>query len=229
MELGGNAPFIVFEDADVDKAVEAAMTAKMRHNAEACTAANRFYVHDNIRAEFTGKFVQAMEALRVGPGSEDGTEVGPLASKAALEGLQEAVDAALQAGAKRATGTDVPAGPGYYFAPTVLTDVAPDADILNHELFGPVAPIVGFTDEDHVVAMANATDMGLGSYIFSADLARALRVAERVHAGMVGVNTGIFSDPAAPFGGVKQSGIGREGGHHGIHEFLETKYIAVQW
>jgi len=229
MELGGNAPFIIFEDADIDKAVEAAMTAKMRHNAEACTAANRFYVHDAIREEFTAKFVQAMEALRLGPGQDEGTEVGPLASKAALEGLQDAVASALQAGAQRATRTDIPDGPGYYFPPTVLTNVAPDAAILNHELFGPVAPVVGFTDEDHVVTMANATDMGLGSYVFSADLARALRVAERVHAGMVGVNTGIFSDPAAPFGGVKQSGIGREGGHHGIHEFLETKYIAVQW
>ena len=229
MELGGNAPFIVFEDADIDKAVDAAMTAKMRHNAEACTAANRFYVHEAIREEFTAKFVTAMEALRLGPGHQEATEVGPMASKAALEGLQEAVDLAIQAGAERATSSEVPPGPGYYFAPTVLTNVAPDAGILNHELFGPVAPVVGFTDENHVVTMANATDMGLGSYVFSADLARALRVAERIHAGMVGVNTGIFSDPAAPFGGVKQSGIGREGGHHGIHEFLETKYIAVQW
>lgn len=229
MELGGNAPFIVFEDADIDKAVASAMTAKMRHNAEACTAANRFYVHDAVREEFTAKFATAMGELRLGPGHELTSEVGPMASKAALEGLEDAVAQAIDAGARRITGTNVPDGTGYYFPPTVLTDVAPDAAILDHELFGPVAPIVGFTDEEHVVAMANATEMGLGAYIFSADLARALRVAERVHAGMIGVNTGIFSDPAAPFGGVRQSGIGREGGHHGIHEFLETKYLAVQW
>lgn len=229
MELGGNAPFIVFDDADMDLAVSSAIVAKMRHNAEACTAANRFYVHDAVRDEFTARFAAAMDGLQLGPGSDIGTEVGPMASRAGLEKLEAEVERAIAAGARRATSTAVPNGPGYYFPPTVLTDVAPDAEILNTELFGPVAPVVGFRREDEVVAMANSTELGLGSYVFSADLARALRVAEAVDAGMVGVNTGIFSDPAAPFGGTRQSGIGREGGNDGIQEFLETKYIAVQW
>lgn len=229
MELGGNAPFIVFDDADIDKSVEAAMVAKMRHNAEACTAANRFYVHERIRKEFTTKFSDAMRALRVGPGRLAETEVGPLASAKARDDLLEVVESAIGNGARLAPRGVLPGGPGYYFSPTVLTDVDPNAAILDHELFGPVAPIVSFEDDDEVVAYANATEMGLGSYVFSKDLGRALRTAERIEAGMVGVNTGIFSDPAAPFGGVRQSGIGREGGHHGIHEFLETQYIAVDW
>lgn len=229
MELGGNAPFLVFEDADIDAAVEGALTAKMRHNAEACIAANRFYVHEAVRQDFTKAFSTAMARLKVGPGRQSGVDVGPLASSHALTGVNTAVEAALADGAKRIVGGDNPKGPGFFFNPTVLANVSPDSAILDHEWFAPVAPIVGFESEDEVVQMANATEMGLGSYVYSADLGRALRVAERIDAGMVGVNTGVFSDPAAPFGGTRQSGIGREGGHHGIHEFLETKYIAVNW
>ncbi|XAS74311.1 NAD-dependent succinate-semialdehyde dehydrogenase [Micrococcaceae bacterium Sec5.1] len=229
MELGGNAPFLVFEDADIEMAVAGALTAKMRHNAEACVAANRFYVHESVRDEFTKSFSAAMSGLRVGPGRQTGIDVGPLASSAALSGVNLAVEAALAEGATRIVGGNNPGGPGYYFNPTVLSNVSPDAAILNHEWFAPVAPIVGFESEDEVIQLANSTEMGLGSYVYSSDLKRALRVAERIDAGMVGINTGVFSDPAAPFGGTRQSGIGREGGHHGIHEFLETKYIAVDW
>ncbi|KUM36378.1 NAD-dependent succinate-semialdehyde dehydrogenase [Arthrobacter sp. EpRS71] len=229
MELGGNAPFLVFEDADIDAAVEGALTAKMRHNAEACIAANRFYVHESVRDEFTRAFSAAMSRLKVGPGRQSGVDVGPLASSAALTGVNLAVEAALADGATRIVGGNNPSGPGYYFNPTVLSGVSADAAILNHEWFAPVAPIVGFESEDEVVGLANATEMGLGSYVYSSNLKRALRVAERIDAGMVGINTGVFSDPAAPFGGTRQSGIGREGGHHGLHEFLETKYIAVDW
>jgi succinate-semialdehyde dehydrogenase/glutarate-semialdehyde dehydrogenase len=229
MELGGNAPFIVFPDADVDQAVAGAVQAKMRHNAEACTAANRFYVHSRIRPEFVKKFTTAMAALRVGPGYDPSVQVGPMASARARDALRAAVSDALDSGGTLRLGSEQPDGPGYFFAPTLIDDVPGDAPILNHELFGPVAPIVEFGTTDEVVQMANNTEMGLGSYIYTGDLKLGLRIAEELHTGMVGLNTGIFSDPAAPFGGVKQSGIGREGGRHGITEFLETKYIATTW
>ncbi|MFE7419993.1 NAD-dependent succinate-semialdehyde dehydrogenase [Rhodococcus sp. NPDC057529] len=229
MELGGNAPFLVFPDADIDAAVAGALQAKMRHNAEACTAANRFYVHDTVRTEFVDKLAAAFNALRVGPGTEPGVQVGPMASAAAKESIENAVQIALDGGGKPVTGNTPHPGPGYFFTPTLIDNIAPDADILGHELFGPVAPVVEFTDTDDVIAWANSTDMGLGSYIFTGTLQHGLRVAEQLDTGMVGLNTGIFSDPAAPFGGTKQSGIGREGGRHGITEFLETKYIATTW
>jgi succinate-semialdehyde dehydrogenase/glutarate-semialdehyde dehydrogenase len=229
MELGGNAPFVVFDDADLDEAVAGAVVAKMRHNAEACTAANRFLVHRSIHDDFVDRLTKALGAMRLGPGSADESEVGPLASLAAVDGVQQAVDAAVGAGARALIGGRRLEQPGYYFPPTILVDVAHDADVLQHEMFAPVAPVVAFDSESEAVKLANDTDMGLASYIYTADLARALRVADQIDAGMVGINTGVISDPAAPFGGVKHSGVGREGGRHGITEFLETKYIAVAW
>jgi len=229
MELGGNAPFIVCEDADVDLAVESAMIAKMRHNAEACTAANRFLVHKNVKKEFSQKFSEKMRALRIGDGMNAETQVGPLASASALTGIDELVKAAIAEGATVVTGGKAGDSGGYYYLPTVLDNVAPDAALLQEEIFGPVAPIVEFETDEEAIALANAVEVGLGSYIHSRDLGRAMRIAEALEVGMVGVNTGIFSDPAAPFGGVKQSGLGREGGTHGILEFLETKYINVSW
>ncbi len=229
MELGGNAPFIVFEDADIDLAVASAMVAKMRHNAEACTAANRFLVHRSVADEFVSKFAQKMKDLRVGDGLDPQTQVGPLANANALQSMEALLQQAVATGARVVTGGSRGSETGHYFLPTVLADVQADAEILKTEIFGPIAPVVVFDTEDQVIEMANAVDVGLGSYIHTRDLGRAMRVAESLEVGMVGVNTGIFSDPAAPFGGVKQSGIGREGGHHGILEFLETKYINVTW
>lgn len=229
MELGGNAPFIVCEDADIDLAVDSAMIAKMRHNAEACTAANRFLVHSAVISEFSEKFSARMAGLRMGDGMETSTEVGPLASASALQGINELVTAAVADGATVLTGGSHGSSDGYYYLPTVLVDVAPDAAILQEEIFGPVAPIVTFETDDEAVRLANAVAVGLGSYVHSRDLGRAMRIAEQLEVGMVGINTGIFSDPAAPFGGVKESGLGREGGSHGILEFLETKYVNVSW
>ncbi|MFJ9567849.1 NAD-dependent succinate-semialdehyde dehydrogenase [Streptomyces fuscichromogenes] len=229
MELGGNAPFIVFEDADLDAAVSGALVAKMRHNAEACTAANRFYVHASVREEFVSRLAKGLEALRVGPGTDPSVQVGPMASATARDSMVEAVQSAVDSGGRVLLGGEPPKGTGYYFPPTLIDGVPSTAPVLDEELFGPVAPVVSFDSEDEAVTMANGTEMGLGSYVFTGDLRRGLGVAERLESGMVGLNTGIFSDPAAPFGGVKQSGIGREGGRHGIHEFLETKYIATQW
>lgn len=229
MELGGNAPFVVFADADLDDAVAGAVVAKMRHNAEACTAANRFLVHRSIHDEFVERLSSALGTMRLGPGSAEDSQVGPLASQAAVDGVQRAVDAAVEAGARAVIGGRRLEEPGYYFPPTILVDVAPDASVLQHEMFAPVAPVVAFDSDIQAVELANNTDMGLASYVHTADLARALRVAEQIDAGMVGINTGVISDPAAPFGGMKHSGIGREGGRHGITEFLETKYIAVAW
>jgi succinate-semialdehyde dehydrogenase/glutarate-semialdehyde dehydrogenase len=228
MELGGNAPFVVFDDADLDDAVAGAVVAKMRHNAEACTAANRFLVHRAVHDEFVARLSDALAKMKVGPGGEAGVEVGPLASSAAVESVTAAVDAAVAAGARPVVCGERPAE-GYYVAPTLLLDVAPDAAVLQHEMFAPVAPVVPFDAEAEAIALANDTEMGLASYVYSGDLAKALRVAERMDAGMTGINTGLLSDPAAPFGGTKHSGIGREGGRHGITEFLETKYIAVKW
>lgn len=229
MELGGNAPFIVLEDADIDQAVQSAMVAKMRHNAEACTAANRFLVHADISEEFTEALVSAMANLRMGDGMDPETQLGPMASAAARDGVAAKVANALGQGARVRTGGHAGDESGYFYLPTVLDAVRPDADLLQQEIFGPVAPIVTFSNDAEAVAMANAVDVGLGSYIQSQDLGRALRIAESLEVGMVGINTGLFSDPAAPFGGVKESGLGREGGRHGINEFLETKYINVAW
>lgn len=229
MELGGNAPFLVFEDADIEAAVEGAMVAKMRNGGQSCVAANRFFVHAAVADEFAGRLAASMAALEVGPGLEPGVELGPLINRAAQDDMIDVVDVATGAGSKVATGGRAPERAGFFFEPTVLTGVEPDAPILEREIFGPVAPIAVFETEGQAVALANNTIHGLASYLYSADLSRAMRVAEALEAGMVGVNRGLISDPAAPFGGVKQSGIGREGAHEGMLEFLETKYIAVDW
>jgi succinate-semialdehyde dehydrogenase/glutarate-semialdehyde dehydrogenase len=229
MELGGNAPFLVFADADLDAAIEGAMIAKMRNAGEACTAANRFYVEATIAEEFGRRLAERMVGLRVGPGSDEQSQVGPLVNAAAVEGVDALVSEAIAGGARALVGADRPDRPGFYFSPTVLVDVPTDARLLREEIFGPVAPIVTFTDEDEAIALANATEFGLVGYVYTADLARGLRVCERLETGMVGLNRGIVSDPAAPFGGVKQSGIGREGGHEGILDYTESKYVATQW
>ena len=229
MELGGNAPFVVFEDADLDAAIEGALIAKMRNAGEACTAANRFYVAASIADEFARRLSSAMSSMRVGPGADDGVTVGPLVNAASRTKVADLVDGAVANGAKVLTGGTVPDGAGFFYPPTVLTHVPPTAAILHTEIFGPVAPIATFTTEDEAVELANSTDFGLVSYVYTQDLARGLRVSERIEAGMVGLNRGLVSDPAAPFGGVKQSGLGREGGHEGMLAFTESKYIAVQW
>ncbi len=229
MELGGNAPFLVFADADLDAALEGALIAKMRNGGQACTAANRFYVESPVAAEFGNMLAAALGKMVVGPGLEEGVEVGPLINASAREKVSELVDSTVGAGGKVATGGRAPDRSGYFYLPTVLTSVAPDADILGTEIFGPVAPLVEFAGEDEAIELANATHHGLISYVYTGDLGKGLRVAEALEAGMVGLNKGLVSDPAAPFGGVKQSGIGREGGHHGLLEFLESKYIATGW
>jgi succinate-semialdehyde dehydrogenase/glutarate-semialdehyde dehydrogenase len=229
MELGGNAPFLVFEDADIDAAVEGAMIAKLRNGGQSCVAANRFFVHASVSGEFGRRLAAAMAALTVGPGLEPGVELGPLINDSAQADMVEAVEMATAAGSKVATGGRAPERAGFFFEPTVLTGVEPGDPILEREIFGPIAPIVAFESEEQVVALANSTIHGLASYLYSGDLRRGLRVAEALEAGMVGVNRGLISDPAAPFGGVKQSGIGREGAQEGMLEFLETKYIAVDW
>jgi succinate-semialdehyde dehydrogenase/glutarate-semialdehyde dehydrogenase len=227
MELGGNAPFIVFEDADVDEAVAGAMAAKMRNMGEACTAANRFYVHESLIDEFGRRMAERMGELVVGRGTEDGVNVGPLIDEAAQDKVSELVADAVSRGATVLTGGQRPEGVGYFYPPTVLTGVTPDARMGHGEIFGPVAPLTPFATEDEVVAAANATEYGLVSMVFTNDLRRALRVAERLESGMVGLNQGVVSNPAAPFGGVKESGLGREGGSVGIDEFLETKYVGI--
>jgi succinate-semialdehyde dehydrogenase/glutarate-semialdehyde dehydrogenase len=229
MELGGNAPFIVFDDADIEAAVQGALIAKMRNGGEACTAANRFYLQDAIADEFTAAFAARLAAMTVGPGLDDGTDIGPLVNADTRDKVAELVDAAASGGGKVLVGGSTPDRRGYYYLPTVLGDVPADAGILGAEIFGPVAPMVRFSTEDEVVGLANDTEYGLVSYLYSGDLRRGLRVADALEAGMVGINRGIVSDPAAPFGGVKQSGIGREGGHDGLLEFSETKYVAVDW
>jgi succinate-semialdehyde dehydrogenase / glutarate-semialdehyde dehydrogenase len=229
MELGGNAPFLVFADADIDAAIEGAMIAKMRNGGEACTAANRFYVHDAVADDFTAKFAARLAALNVGPGLADGTDLGPLVNADTRSKVAELVDEATRNGGRVVTGGQAPDRRGYFYSPTVIDNVPPDASILAQEIFGPVAPIVRFTDTDQAIAAANSTEYGLVSYLYTADLRRALQVAEALEAGMIGINRGVVSDPAAPFGGVKQSGLGREGGHQGLLEFTETKYIAVDW
>jgi succinate-semialdehyde dehydrogenase / glutarate-semialdehyde dehydrogenase len=229
MELGGNAPFLVLEDADIDAAVSGAVLAKMRNGGEACTAANRFYVHEKVAAEFSARLAGKLAALTVGPGLDDGVDLGPLVNADTRDKVAGLVDSATGDGATVLTGGHAPDRVGYYYAPTVLDNVPAGAGILGEEIFGPVAPIVRFTDEAEAIALANNTEYGLVSYVYSGDLRRALRVAEGLDAGMVGINRGVVSDPAAPFGGVKQSGLGREGAHDGLLEYTETKYIAVDW
>jgi succinate-semialdehyde dehydrogenase / glutarate-semialdehyde dehydrogenase len=229
MELGGNAPFLVFADADLDEAIEGAMVAKMRNAGEACTAANRFYVEAPVAGEFSRRLADRMSAMSVGPGTDESTEVGPLVNEDILSKVDQLVRGALAQGAKAIAGGRRPEGEGFYYEPTVLVNVHPDAAILREEIFGPVAPIVTFEDETQAIALANATVHGLVAYVYTGDLARGLRVSEALEFGMVGLNRGLVSDPAAPFGGSKQSGIGREGGHDGILDYLESKYIAVQW
>jgi succinate-semialdehyde dehydrogenase/glutarate-semialdehyde dehydrogenase len=227
MELGGNAPFVVFDDADVDAAVDGAMLAKMRNGGEACTAANRLYVANSLLEDFTDKFVKRMGELTIGNGLDPSAKLGPLVNPKQVQTVQELVDDAVEKGAKLALGGQAPGGPGNFYPATVLTDVPPNARILKEEVFGPVAPIVGFDTEEQGIAAANDTEYGLAAYIYTQSLDRALRVAESVNAGMVGVNRGVISDPAAPFGGVKESGFGREGGIEGIDEYLDVKYIAL--
>lgn len=227
LELGGNAPFIVCEDADLDKAVEGAMAAKMRNIGEACTAANRLYVHESVAAEFAEKLSARMASLAVGRGTDDGVTVGPLIDEDGRGKVEELVADAVERGAKVLTGGERAEGEGYFYTPTVLTGVSPDSALMSQEIFGPVAPILTFTDEDEVVAAANDTEYGLVSYLFTENLERAFRLSERLETGMVGLNKGVVSNPAAPFGGVKASGLGREGGRVGIDEFLETRYLAM--
>lgn len=229
MELGGNAPFLVFEDADLDLAVDGAMVAKMRNMGEACTAANRFLVHESVAEEFGTRLAERMGALTVGRGQDDGVDVGPLIDEKAVQTVGELVDDAVSGGATVVVGgADAPLPEkGFFYAPTVLLDVAPGARINTEEVFGPVAPITTFATEDEAIARANDTEYGLSSYAFTRDLSRTIRLAERLEFGMVGVNTGLVSNPAAPFGGVKASGFGREGGFEGIEEYLETTYVAM--
>jgi succinate-semialdehyde dehydrogenase/glutarate-semialdehyde dehydrogenase len=227
MELGGNAPFLVFADADLDAAVDGAMLAKMRNAGEACTAANRFIVHESVADEFARRLAERMGALRVGRGTEDGVDVGPLVDAATRDKVGELVADAVDAGAKVLTGGSAVGDRGYFYAPTVLGGVEPGARVLSEEIFGPVAPVTTFHSDDEALLMANDTEYGLVAYLFTRDLSRALRVSEGLETGMVGVNQGIVSNPAAPFGGVKHSGFGREGGSEGIEEYLETKYVGI--
>ena len=229
MELGGNAPFLIFADADLDAAVEGAMVAKMRNGGESCIAANRFYVEASVADDFGKRLAEAMSNLKVGYGLEPGVQVGPLISSSARDEVEELVGASVDGGASVLTGGSSSEGRGFFFPPTVLGDVPTDAAILSEEIFGPVAPIVPFDSESEAITLANDSEYGLASYVFTGDLSRGLSVAEALEAGMVGLNRGFISDPAAPFGGTKQSGLGREGGHEGLLEFLETKYIAVDW
>jgi succinate-semialdehyde dehydrogenase / glutarate-semialdehyde dehydrogenase len=227
MELGGNAPFVVFEDADLDAAIDGAMLAKMRNVGEACTSANRFHVHESVAEEFGRRLAERMGAMTVGRGTEAGVEVGPLIDDVQQGKVAELVRDAVSKGATCLTGGRKPDGAGYFYEPTVLTGVTADARVLSEEIFGPVAPIATFRTEDEAIAAANKTEFGLVSYVFTRDLKRALRVCEALETGMIGLNQGIVSNAGAPFGGVKQSGTGREGGNEGIAEYLETKYVAV--
>ena len=229
MELGGNAPFIVLEDADLDAAVDGAMIAKMRNMGEACTAANRFYVHESRAAQFATKMAERMAALRIGNGLDEEVDVGPLINAAARDSVANLVAEAVSRGAQVLTGAGSPAGPGFFYLPTVITDVPADAAVVREEIFGPVAAIQVFRTDEEVLRLANACELGLTAYLYTRDLARGLRLAERLEVGMVGLNRGLVSDPAAPFGGAKQSGLGREGGSEGVQEYLETQYVSVQW
>ena len=227
MELGGNAPFLVFEDADLDAAVEGAMLAKMRNVGEACTAANRFHVHESLAEEFAARMAERMGALKVGRGTDPDTDVGPLIDQAQRDKVAELVDDAKQRGARVLLGGESVGERGYFYAPTVLGAVPGDARLLSEEIFGPVAPVASFSDDRQAIEAANRTEYGLVAYVYTRDLDRAFRICEAIETGMVGLNQGVVSNPAAPFGGVKQSGFGREGGFEGIDEYLETKYVAL--
>ncbi|MBS3942046.1 MAG: NAD-dependent succinate-semialdehyde dehydrogenase [Actinobacteria bacterium] len=229
MELGGNAPFVVFEDADLDAAVEGAMIAKMRNGGESCIAANRFLVHERVADEFSQKLAEAMGALKLGPGLDKSNDVGPVINEGAREEIAGMVDQSASAGAKVLVGGKAPSGPGWFYEPTVLSRVDRDDPLLAHEIFGPVAPVTSFSEDDEAIELANATEFGLAAYVYSGDLGRGLRTCEAIEAGIVGLNRGFVSDPAAPFGGMKQSGLGREGAHDGLLEFMETQYIAASW
>ena len=227
MELGGNAPFIVFEDADLDRAVEGAMLAKMRNIGEACTAANRFYVHESVVDDFAERMAKRMGALTLGKGTKKGVDVGPLIDGKARDGVAELVEHARSQGATIVTGGNAVPGRGYFYEPTVITGVRKDARMMTEEIFGPVAPIASFRTEKEAIDLANGTEYGLASYVFTRDLSRVIRVSEALEYGMIGINQGIISNPAAPFGGVKASGFGREGGFEGIEEYLETTYVGI--
>ena len=227
MELGGNAPFIVFDDADIDAAVQGAMIAKMRNMGEACTSANRFHVAGSVADQFASKLAEKMGALKLGRGVDEGVDVGPLIDNTQRGKVDELVQDAIGRGATAVVGGTAREGAGYFYNPTVLTGIPDDAELLGEEIFGPVAPIKGFGDEDEAIAAANNTEYGLVAYVYTNDLKRALRVCERLETGMIGLNQGMVSNAQAPFGGVKQSGFGREGGYEGIEEYLETKYVAV--
>jgi succinate-semialdehyde dehydrogenase / glutarate-semialdehyde dehydrogenase len=227
MELGGNAPFLVFDDADLDAAIDGAILAKLRNMGEACTAANRFYVQRGIAGEFAERLAERMAGLRVAPGLDEGSQIGPLIDEPSRAKVGSLVEDAVRKGARVLTGGAPLPGPGHFYPPTVLTDVPGDADLLGEEIFGPVAPVLPFDTEEEAVALANDTEYGLVAYLYTRDLGRALRTAEALETGMIGLNQGVVSNAAAPFGGVKQSGLGREGGPTGIDEYLETKYIAI--
>jgi succinate-semialdehyde dehydrogenase/glutarate-semialdehyde dehydrogenase len=229
MELGGNAPFIVFEDADIDAAIEGAMIAKMRNMGEACTAANRFYVHEKVHAEFAKKLTAKMGGLKMGNGLDDGVALGPLVNAEGRDKVIELVDDAVKKGAKVLVGGKRPDGAGYFYPATVLDNVSDDAAMLREEIFGPVAPLQTFRSEEEAIRKANDTEYGLVAYLYTRDLSRGMRVSEKLDFGMIGLNRGLVSDPAAPFGGTKQSGLGREGSHEGMMEFLETQYVSVNW
>jgi succinate-semialdehyde dehydrogenase/glutarate-semialdehyde dehydrogenase len=227
MELGGNAPFLVFDDADLDAAIDGAMVAKMRNIGEACTAANRFHVAEPVAAEFAERMAERMGALKIGRGTEEGVEVGPLIDEDQLGKVDELVRDAVAKGARVLCGGERVEGPGHFYRPTVLADVPADARLLKEEIFGPVAPIRAFASEEEAIAAANDTEFGLVAYLYTGGLKRAFRVVERLETGMVGLNQGVVSNAGAPFGGVKHSGIGREGGPEGIEEYLEIKYVAM--
>jgi succinate-semialdehyde dehydrogenase/glutarate-semialdehyde dehydrogenase len=229
MELGGNAPLIVFDDADMDVTIAGAMQAKMRNLGEACTAANRIYVHEKVADAFTEKFTAAMAKLKVGDGTEDGVDVGPLVNADTRDKVAHFVEDAVAKGAKLHLGGKAPEGKGFFYMPTVLSNVPENAECVVDEIFGPVAAIQTFSDQEDVIRRANDTEYGLVAYVFTEDMKRGLQVCERLEYGMVGLNRGLVSDPAAPFGGVKQSGLGREGGHEGMLEFMETQYISAAW
>ena len=229
MELGGNAPFIVFEDADIDAAIEGATVAKMRNMGEACTSANRFYVHENVHDAFAQKIAEKMKSFRMGNGLDEGVTLGPLINADAVNKVVELVDDAVAKGAKVLTGGKALGGTGFFYPATVLTNVPDNAKMLREEIFGPVTSIQTFKSEDEVIRRANDTEYGLVAYLYTSDIGRGLRVSEKLDFGMIGLNRGLVSDPAAPFGGMKQSGIGREGAHEGLMEFLETQYVSVSW
>jgi len=227
MELGGNAPFVVFADADLDAAVEGAMVAKLRNGGQSCVAANRFLVHDSVAREFARRLAQRFDELHVGPGAREGVQLGPLIESAAVDKVDELVADAADGGAQVLAGGRRPDGPGYFYEPTVLAGVGPDARAVAEEIFGPVAPVVAFADDDEAIELANATEYGLAAYAYTRSLDRAVRAAEEIEAGMIGINRGMVSDASAPFGGLKQSGLGREGGEAGLEEYLETVYVAL--